>query len=42
MALHSKDDSQPTGIILMADYGEQKWSELGLCATVTLISQLAW
>ncbi|WP_413174544.1 GAF domain-containing protein [Anabaena azotica] len=42
MALRTTDDSQSTGIVLMADYGEQEWSELGLSATVTLISQLAW
>jgi hypothetical protein len=24
MALHSTDDSQPTGIVLMADYGEKE------------------
>jgi anti-sigma regulatory factor (Ser/Thr protein kinase) len=42
MALHSTDDSQSTGIVLMADYGEKEWSELGLSPTVTLITQLAW
>ncbi|MEA5553126.1 GAF domain-containing protein [Anabaena cylindrica UHCC 0172] len=42
MALRTTDDTQPRGIVLLADYGEQPWSELNLNATATLITQLAW
>ncbi|MBD2293954.1 GAF domain-containing protein [Anabaena sphaerica FACHB-251] len=42
MALRTTDDSQPTGVVLLADYEGAYWSELNLNATVTLISQLAW
>ncbi|TAF05652.1 MAG: GAF domain-containing protein [Nostocales cyanobacterium] len=42
MALRTTNDSQPTSIVLLADYGEHQWSELNLNATITMISQLAW
>jgi GAF domain-containing protein len=42
MALRTTNDSQPTGVVLLADYAGKYWSELNLNATVTLISQLAW
>lgn len=42
MALRSTVDSQPTGIVLLANYGEQTWSDINLSVTATLVSQLAW
>ncbi|MFM2064326.1 MAG: hypothetical protein RLZZ507_3997 [Cyanobacteriota bacterium] len=42
MALRTTENSQPTGVVLLADHGGKYWSELNLNATVTLISQLAW
>ncbi|WP_236721448.1 GAF domain-containing protein [Trichormus sp. NMC-1] len=42
MALRSTADSQPIGIVLLADYAEQAWSDINLSVTATLVSQLAW
>lgn len=42
MALRNTDDSEPTGVVLLADYEEHYWSELNINATITLIAQLAW
>lgn len=42
MALRTTDDSQPTGVVLLADYAEKIWSEPNLNIVVSLISQLAW
>ncbi|MEH2336647.1 sensor histidine kinase [Nostoc sp.] len=42
MALRTNADYETTGVVLLADYQECRWSEQNLSATVTLISQLAW
>ncbi|TAE55635.1 MAG: GAF domain-containing protein [Nostocales cyanobacterium] len=42
MALRATADSQPTGIVLLADYLGADWSELKLTAVTSLITQLAW
>ncbi|MHC5830951.1 MAG: ATP-binding protein, partial [Nostoc sp.] len=42
MALRTNADYETTGVLLLADYQERRWSEQSLSATVTLISQLAW
>ncbi|MEH1845206.1 MAG: GAF domain-containing protein [Nostoc sp.] len=42
MALRTNADYETTGIVLLADYQERRWSEQNLSATATLISQLAW
>ncbi|BAZ30107.1 putative GAF sensor protein [Cylindrospermum sp. NIES-4074] len=42
VALRTPAIYQPTGVVLLADYQEQTWSEASLNATVTLVSQLAW
>lgn len=42
MALRTTDDLKPTGVVLLADYGEHYWSGININTTVTLISQLAW
>ncbi|MEH1889987.1 MAG: GAF domain-containing protein [Nostoc sp.] len=42
MALRTNADYETTGVVLLADYQECRWSEQNLNATVTLISQLAW
>jgi len=42
MALHTNAESQPTGIVLLADYEEKNWTQLNLSATEILIYQLAW
>ncbi|MEH2005850.1 GAF domain-containing protein [Nostoc sp.] len=42
MALRTNADYETTGVVLLADYQERRWSEQSLSATATLISQLAW
>lgn len=42
MALRTNADYETTGVVLLADYQERRWSEQNLSATATLISQLAW
>ncbi|MEH1842920.1 MAG: GAF domain-containing protein [Nostoc sp.] len=42
MALRTNADYEITGVVLLADYQERRWSEQNLSATATLISQLAW
>ncbi|MBW4567919.1 MAG: GAF domain-containing protein [Tolypothrix carrinoi HA7290-LM1] len=42
MALRTSPDYQPTGVVLMADYLERRWSEQSLYTTETLVCQLAW
>ncbi|MBW4423915.1 MAG: GAF domain-containing protein [Nostoc desertorum CM1-VF14] len=42
MALRTNADYETTGVVLLADYQERRWSEQSLNATTTLISQLAW
>ncbi|MEH2325848.1 MAG: GAF domain-containing protein [Nostoc sp.] len=42
MALRTNADYEITGVVLLADYQERRWSEQNLSATATLISQLGW
>ncbi|MEH1998739.1 MAG: GAF domain-containing protein [Nostoc sp.] len=42
MALRTNTDYESTGVVLLADYQEHRWSEQSLSATATLVSQLAW
>jgi len=42
MALRTTADCEPTGVVLLADHHQRRWSEQSLNATATLISQLAW
>ncbi|MFS0515463.1 GAF domain-containing protein [Nostoc sp. UIC 10607] len=42
MALRTNTVYETTGVVLLADYQERRWSEPNLSATATLISQLAW
>jgi len=42
MALRTNADYETTGVVLLADYQERRWSEESLSATAILISQLAW
>ncbi|MEH2085285.1 GAF domain-containing protein [Nostoc sp.] len=42
MALRTTADYETTGVVLLVDYQERRWSEQNLSATATLISQLAW
>jgi len=42
MALRTNADYQTTGVVLLADYQERRWSEQSLSAIATLISLLAW
>ena len=42
MALRTRHEYEPTGVILMADYPERKWSPETLDAVETLVNQLAW
>jgi transcriptional regulator with GAF, ATPase, and Fis domain len=42
MALRTSDESQPTGIVVLADYENKNWKEISLNAITTLIDQLAW
>ncbi|WP_315789440.1 GAF domain-containing protein [Fischerella sp. JS2] len=42
MALRTTADYQPTGVVVIADHWQRRWSEDSLLATETLICQLAW
>ncbi|MCW5313156.1 GAF domain-containing protein [Nostoc sp. KVJ3] len=42
MALRTNADYEITGVVLLADYQERRWSEQNLNAIATLISLLAW
>lgn len=42
MALRTRHEYEPTGVILMADYPERQWSPETLDAVETLVNQLAW
>ncbi|MHC5671912.1 GAF domain-containing protein [Nostoc sp.] len=42
MALRTNADYETTGVVLLADYQERRWSEQNLSAIATLISLLAW
>lgn len=42
IALRTRHEYEPTGIILMADYPQRQWSPETLEAVETLINQLAW
>lgn len=42
MALRTRHEYEPTGIILMADYPERQWLPETLNAVETLVNQLAW
>jgi hypothetical protein len=42
MALRTNADYEITGVVLLADYQERRWSQQNLNAIATLISQLAW
>jgi GAF domain-containing protein len=42
MALRTSPDYQPTGVVLMADNLQRRWSEQSIATTETLICQLAW
>ncbi|MDZ8257216.1 GAF domain-containing protein [Nostoc sp. ChiQUE01b] len=42
MALRTTAVYETTGVVLLVDYQERRWSEQSLSATATLISQLAW
>ena len=42
IALRTRHEYEPTGVILMADYPERQWSPETLDALETLVNQLAW
>lgn len=42
MTLRTSPEHEPTGIVVMADFVERRWSERYLSAFGTLVSQLAW
>ncbi|AKG22221.1 sensor histidine kinase [Calothrix sp. 336/3] len=42
MGLHTADDYETTGVILITDHRERQWSEESLYAVENLIFQLAW
>ncbi|BAY87213.1 putative GAF sensor protein [Calothrix parasitica NIES-267] len=42
IALRTRHEYEPTGIILMADYPQRQWSPETLDAVETLVNQLAW
>ncbi len=42
MALRTNTGYETTGVVLLADTQERRWSEQSLNTTATLISQLAW
>jgi GAF domain-containing protein len=42
MALRTAPEHEPTGIVLVADVADRRWSERYLSAFGTLVSQLAW
>jgi GAF domain-containing protein len=42
MALRTSPDHEPTGVLLIADADDRRWSERHLNALGTLVSQIAW
>jgi GAF domain-containing protein len=42
MALRTAPDHEPTGVLLVADEPDRRWSERHLSALGTLVSQIAW
>ncbi|PMB27637.1 ATP-binding protein [Fischerella thermalis CCMEE 5198] len=42
MALRTTADYQPTGVVVMADHWQRRWSEDSFFTTETLVCQLAW
>jgi GAF domain-containing protein/signal transduction histidine kinase len=42
MALRTDPNYEPTGVVILADQIQRRWSEHGLHAVETLICQLAW
>ncbi|PMB27416.1 GAF domain-containing sensor histidine kinase [Fischerella thermalis] len=42
MALRTTVDYQPTGVVVIADHWQRRWSEDSLSTTETLVCQLAW
>ncbi|MFN6571146.1 GAF domain-containing protein [Dendronalium sp. ChiSLP03b] len=42
MTLRTSADYEPTGVVVMADRRERRWSQQSLNATETLVAQLAW
>ncbi|MCV3215510.1 GAF domain-containing protein [Plectonema radiosum NIES-515] len=42
MALRTSPDYQPTGVVLMADNLQRRWSQQSIHTTQTLVCQLAW
>ncbi|WP_337886394.1 GAF domain-containing sensor histidine kinase [Fischerella thermalis] len=42
MALRTTVDYQPTGVVVIADHWQRRWSEDSLFTTETLVCQLAW
>ncbi|MEM6404384.1 MAG: GAF domain-containing protein, partial [Cyanobacteria bacterium P01_D01_bin.116] len=42
IALRTRHEYEPTGVILMADYPQRQWSPETLEAVETLVNQLAW
>ncbi|PLZ86067.1 GAF domain-containing sensor histidine kinase [Fischerella thermalis] len=42
MALRTTADYQPTGVVVIADHWQRRWSEDSLLTTETLVCQLAW
>ncbi|MCL6435259.1 MAG: GAF domain-containing protein [Leptolyngbyaceae cyanobacterium HOT.MB2.61] len=42
MALRTAPEHEPTGLVLVADVADRRWSERHLSAFGTLVSQLAW
>nr|WP_044291432.1 GAF domain-containing protein [Rivularia sp. PCC 7116] len=42
IALRTRQEHEPTGVILMADYPHRQWSPEILDAVETLVNQLAW
>ncbi|PMB09972.1 ATP-binding protein [Fischerella thermalis CCMEE 5273] len=42
MALRTTADYQPTGVVVIADHWQRRWSEDSLFTTETLVCQLAW
>lgn len=42
IALQTEPEHEPSGVLLVADHREQRWSDLQLGALVTLVKQVAW
>ncbi|BAU06205.1 sensor histidine kinase [Fischerella sp. NIES-3754] len=42
MALRTTADYQPTGVVVIADHWQRRWSEDSFFTTETLVCQLAW